>query len=331
MKKLKILVIRLSAIGDIIWTTPVIRGLKEQLDQVEVHFCTKYQYRKILENNPYLDHIHYLKDEKRGLQKLISSLKTEKYDYIIDLHKNLRTSWIKFKLRRKSRAYHKLTLYRWLFIKFKINLMPKIHVADRYMKTVKFLGVEPDGKGLDYFIDDTDQVSPALLPESHRKGYIAFVIGASAYTKKLPFEKLKELCLRINQPIILVGGPDAYEEGERLVKTFENHPSLSVYNACNKYNISQSASIVAQAQLVFGHDTGLTHIAAAFKKKVYIIFGGTSPLGFWPYETPYTILENNTIDCRPCSKSGRDSCPQGHFKCLREIHFDFEIPEFISK
>ena len=106
---------------------------------------------------------------------------------------------------------------------------------------------------------------------------------------------------------------------------------MRLFNACGKYNISQSASIVSQATLVFGHDTGLTHIAAAFKKKVYIIFGSTSPLGFWPYETPHTILENNDINCRPCSKSGRDICPQGHFKCLKEIHFDFEIPEFISK
>ena len=202
MKKLKILVIRLSAIGDIIWTTPVIRGLKEQLDQAEIHFCTKYQYRKIVENNPYLDQIYYLKDEEKGLQKLIEALKPEKYDYIIDLHKNLRTSWIKFKLWRKSRSYHKLTLNRWLFIKFKINTMPKIHVADRYMNTVKFLGVKPDGKGLDYFIDKKDQVALNTLPESHQKGYIAFVIGASASTKKLPFEKLKELCLRINQAIM---------------------------------------------------------------------------------------------------------------------------------
>ena len=200
---------------------------------------------------PYLDQIYYLKDEEKGLQKLIEALKPEKYDYIIDLHKNLRTSWIKFKLWRKFRSYHKLTLNRWLFIKFKINTMPKIHVADRYMNTVKFLGVKPDGKGLDYFIDKKDQVALNTLPESHQKGYIAFVIGASASTKKLPFEKLKELCLRINQAIILVGGPDSVEEGEHLSKAFENHPQVRLFNACGKYNISQSASIVVTGNFGF--------------------------------------------------------------------------------
>ncbi|MDX2305814.1 MAG: glycosyltransferase family 9 protein [Microscillaceae bacterium] len=331
MKALKILIIRLSAIGDIVWTTPVIRGLKEQVSGAEVHFCTKAQYHKIVEANPYIDKIYYLKDEQNSLRELIHTLDQEKYDYVIDLHKNLRTTWIKFKLNRKSRSYHKLSLHRWLFINLKINWMPPIHVADRYLNTVKFLGVKPDGKGLDYFIAKDDRVSVMELPQSHQGGYVAFVIGASEYTKKLPHNKLVELCHKINQPLILVGGPEDQEEGNRLVKYFENHPQICIFNACGKYNISQSASLVAQARMVFGHDTGLTHIAAAFKKKVYIIFGSTSPLGFWPYETPYKVLENNRIKCRPCSKSGRANCPRKHFKCLKEIHFDFEIPQFMPK
>ncbi len=325
---MKVLIIRFSAIGDIVWTSPVIRGLKEQIPGLELHYCTKYQYRSMMSHNPYLDKVHYLKD---SLRQLTTQLQQEKFDYIIDLHKNLRTAWIKFRLGVKAFSYRKLTWERWLFINFKINRMPPVHVADRYMDTVKPLGVEPDGKGLDYFIAQKDEVSLDSLPEIYQDGYVALVIGASEPTKKLPIRKLKELCHKINHPIILIGGQEDHDTAEQLIQEFRSPRPIPLYNACGSYNISQSASLVKQADLVFGHDTGLTHIAAAFKKKTYAIFGSTSPLGFHPYQTDYAILENKSLNCRPCSKSGRRVCPKKHFKCMREIEFDFDISRKHSK
>jgi len=328
---------RFSSIGDIAWTTPVIRCVKKQLAGVELHYCTKQCYKSLVEANPYLDKIHYLDN---SLGELITELKKEKYDFIIDLHRNIRTSIIKMSLGVKSKAYDKLRIKRFLYTNFQINLMPNCHVVDRYFEAAAPLGIENDGDGLDYYIPEKDEVELEWLPETHQKGFVAFVIGATGWTKILPYEKMVELCDKINKPIVLIGGKEDFETGDKIEKFFNtptNDNQLDeglkelgkkavIFNACGKFNLSQSASLVKQAQVVFGHDTGLTHIAAAFKKTVFSIWGGTVPNNFYPYKTKFYLIENTKLNCRPCSKSGRSKCPKGHFKCMKDLVFDFYIP-----
>lgn len=331
----KILIIRFSSIGDLVWTTPVIRCIKQQLPGVELHFCTKIQYKSMLEANPYLDKLHFLED---SIGPLINNLKKEKFDFIVDLHRNIRTALIKLRLNTRSRAYDKLRIKRFLYTNFQVNFMPNCHVVDRYFEAVTPLGVKNDDRGLDYFIPEKDEVERNWLPKTHQKEYVAFVIGATGWTKILPFTKMIELCDKINKPIVLVGGKEDMEAGDRL-ENFFNSPKdefseglrklgkrTVIFNACGKFNLSQSASLVKEAQLVFGHDTGLTHIAAAFRKTIFSIWGGTVPNNFYPYGTRFFLLENTKLKCRPCSKSGRSKCPKGHFKCMNDLVFDFNIP-----
>src|SRR3989339_812370 len=101
----KLLVIRFSSIGDIVLTTPVIRCLKEQLPEVEIHYLTKKQYIPILQSNPYITKIHLFKD---NFQELVPKLKAERFDYIVDLHKNLRSHYIRFKLGINATSFPKL-------------------------------------------------------------------------------------------------------------------------------------------------------------------------------------------------------------------------------
>jgi heptosyltransferase-2 len=311
---MKILIIRFSAIGDIVWTTPVVRMLKNQIPNLTLHYATKPQYKSMLEANPYIDKLHFL---GKKLGDLIQELKNENFDLVIDLHKNLRSLRIRWALGKKVYTYQKQNWKRWLLIWTKINLM-KEHICDRYQKAVLPLGVKPDGKGLDYFIKSTDEINlKQYFPHTHQTNFAAFVIGASTFTKKLPHHKLVELSQKIQLPIILVGGKEDKQEGEKLAQT---NPS-KIINTCGKFNISQSASILKQAKLTIGHDTGLTHIAAAFSGKVYIIFGSTHPSGYTPYCQNYEVLENQELSCRPCSRSGREKCPKGHFKCMNDLVF----------
>ena len=92
---MKILVIRFSSIGDIVLTSPVVRCLKKQLPDAEIHFLTKYSYKEIIEHNPYIDVKHFLKDDFSGI---VRDLKKEKFDFVVDLHNNLRTLKIKIVL-----------------------------------------------------------------------------------------------------------------------------------------------------------------------------------------------------------------------------------------
>ena len=134
-----------------------------------------------------------------------------------------------------------------------------------------------------------------------------------------------DLCRKINHPIILLGGKEDFTEGEAVRNAIGTD---SVFNACGKYNFNQSASIIEMAKIVFTHDTGLMHVAAAFKKRIYSIWGNTVPgFGMYPYQTSFEIIENNHLPCRPCSKIGYKKCPKKHFKCMNELSFDFDINE----
>jgi len=334
---MKILILRFSSIGDIVLSTPVIRSVKTQLDNAEVHYATKKAYAPVIAENPYLDKIHYLDGSLKGLIKV---LRKEHYDIIIDLHKNLRTRIIKLALQVKSYSFNKLNKEKWLLTTFKINRLPNQHIVDRYMQTVHHLGVSTDNLGLDYFIPEKDEMPIDWLPESHQQGYVALVIGAKFNTKKLPVNRLIELCDRINKPIVLLGGKEDEEVAGQLESFFhkqeKNKPyeeglrdlgkKAIVFSAVGKCNLNQSASLIKQARWVFTHDTGLMHIAAAFKKEMYTIWGNTIPaFGMYPYRTQFTVFENNKIDCRPCSKIGYAQCPKGHFKCMNEVTFDFYL------
>lgn len=334
----KILILRFSSIGDIVLTTPVIRVLKAQLNGAEIHYCTKKSYYPLLEANPYIDKIHLLEDK---LPDLIGKLKAEKFDFVVDLHHNLRTLLIKRALGASSASFNKLNKEKWLYVNFKVNKLPNVHIVDRYLETVKPLGVKPDALGLDYFIPDRDEVEPDWLPPGFQKEFAAYAIGGQFATKRLPVNRMIELCDRINKPVVLLGGKEDFETGEEIVRFFERsevsasyeeglqqlNKKTTIFNACGKLNINQSASVVRQSIAVFTHDTGLMHIAAAFKKRVFSIWGNTTPhFGMYPYRTRFSVFENNQLGCRPCSKLGHNQCPKGHFKCMNDLVFDFYLP-----
>ena len=317
---MKFLIIRFSSIGDIVLTTPVVRCLKKQLPDSEIHFLTKESFGTIVENNPYIDKVHLL---AHSWETVVHELKLESYDYIIDLHHNLRTLRLKKDLGIASFPFNKLNIQKWIYTNLKWNMMPDVHIVDRYMKTIESFGVKNDGEGLDYFISGDDEVKQGDIPASHHLGYIGLVIGAAHNTKKLPVEKLNELCSKIAHPIILLGGKEDKENAQQIASV----DPIKIYNACGKFNLNESADLVRKSKLIITHDTGLMHIAAAFKKKIISVWGNTVPeFGMYPYygkdQIPNSKFEIRGLRCRPCSKIGYAKCPRGHFKCMKQISMD---------
>jgi len=318
----KVLIIRFSSIGDIVLTTPVIRCLKQQTD-LEVHFLTKKSFAATLKGNPYIDKLWTI---DKDINELSQTLLTEVYAWIIDLHGNLRTRELKTRLslnalrhlrpRPKNRTFPKLNLQKVLLTRFGINWMPDVHIVDRYLQTVRDLGVINDGKGLDYFISPEDEVN--LEAEGLPEKYIAFVIGAAHATKRLTSPQMVEFCRNSKQPIVLLGGPAEAEVGKVIAACLDH-----VHNACGRFKLGGSADLVRKAATVVTHDTGLMHVAAAFRKPIVSIWGNTVPdLGMYPYLPGQEALEKQRrqevvgLSCRPCSKVGHQACPQGHFRCI---------------
>ncbi len=313
---MRLLFIRFSSIGDIVLTTPAIRCAKQQIPGVEIHLLTKASMKELVMDNPYIDHCHFLGQD---INQTISELKKFEFDYVIDLHHNFRSWKIKNALGIKAFSYQKLSIKKWLLAKLHINLLPTTHVCDRYLATLKHFNIVNDGQGLDYFFPVNNTFTAAHLPTSHQAGFIAFVIGASYYNKKMPVQKWIQLAASLKKPIVLIGGKVDVAEANLIAQSYPNY----IYNACGKFSLQESASILQMSKVVVSHDTGFLHVAAALKKPTITIWGATSPaLQFEAYyPSQNTPAHFNSIvphlHCQPCTKQGDAHCPQGHFACMQ--------------
>jgi len=314
---MKFLVIRFSSIGDIVLATPAIRCLKNRYPDCELHFLTKKKMKAVTEANPYIDQFHYFDGD---FKQMARSLEAENFDYVIDLHKNLRTYRLRFFLKAKWYSYQKLSMQKFLLTKLHIDLMPATHITTRSLQALLPLDVKDDGRGLDYFIPEQDKIDRKTLPAFLQNGFGAVVIGASYFTKKLPPEKLTELVNRLDCPLILIGGPEDKAAGDQIIGATTNSKA---WNGCGAFSLNGSADLIRQSDWVVSHDTGLQYIACAFNKRVMAIWGGTSPkLAVEPYygtANPPNFRNYIVPDlpCQPCSNFGLKSCPRGHFKCMR--------------
>lgn len=326
---MKILIIRLSSIGDIILTTPVVRCVKTKYPNAEIHYCTKKNYTPLLEYNPYVDRIIPF---EKSLKSLIREIKKESYDYVIDLHHNVRTLRIKLALPNRTAVYsfRKMNIRKLIAVKFHLStILPRIHIVDRYMAACKNLDVKNDQQGLDYFFPPDFTIEP--LPEKFSDKYIALVIGAQFQTKQLPVYKLIEVCQKSPySQFVIVGGTEDIERGEEIVSKCPN-----ALNVCGKYSLHGSAALVKNASLVITNDTGMMHIAAAFNKKIISIWGNTIPeFGMYPYlpvhPSFFSIHEVKNLSCRPCSKIGYKKCPRGHFNCMEKQNVEKIVEDINS-
>jgi heptosyltransferase-2 len=324
---IKFLVIRFSSIGDIVLTSPVVRIINKQIENPEVHFLTKTQYGPILSNNPYIDKIYIL--EKQEFTELINILKYEHFDYIIDLHNNIRTHKIKNRLKVPDFSFDKLNYKKWLLVNFKKNKLPNIHIVDRYLETLKLFDVKNDNCGLDYFLSEEDEYDLNKFSLNKEK-FVALVIGAKHFTKRMPNEIIIKLISKIKGKIVLLGGPEDVENSKIVLNKTENN---NIINLCGNISLNQSAYIISKSNIVLTHDTGLMHIASAFKKDIISIWGNTVPeFGMFPYLSgeKSRIFQVEGLKCRPCSKIGFSKCPKKHFNCMNLLNIK-EIADYINQ
>ncbi|MBL7964259.1 MAG: glycosyltransferase family 9 protein [Flavobacteriales bacterium] len=311
---MKLLLLRFSSIGDIVLTSPVLRCVKGQVKDVEIHFATKKSFADLVRYNPHVSAVHELGDD---MSELIRRLKGERFDAVLDLHHNLRTSRIKRALGVPAHSFPKLNIEKWMLVNFRWDRMPPVHIVDRYLSTAAHLGVKNDDRGLELFLPADREVPITSLPEPHQKGYTAMAIGAAHATKRLTPHRLIELAGLVQGPIVLIGG----KEDQVVAGGIASAIGGRVYDATGKYDILASASLIRQARAVVAHDSGAMHIACAFGRPVVSIWGSTVPaFGMGPYQPQHperaVISEVPGLGCRPCSKIGFDHCPKGHFHCM---------------
>ncbi len=310
----KLLIIRLSSLGDVLLSTPLIRTIKEKYPQIEVDYLVKERYKDILIQNPYLNNLHTYSGDKSRIVELIDSLKNQDYELIIDLQNNLVSKKIRSFLKTSEIKFNKNNLDKLLLVRLKINRLkdaPPIPV--RYALVLEEFQL--DDNGLDLF---TDKTTSGLLKEKKYK-YIGFCPGSRHFTKMWPKEyyiRLGELLIKEDYNIVLFGGKDDKKTCKEISSKISGSIDLS-----NDDDILQTAADMKICDAIICNDSGLMHAACALKVPVLTFFGSTvKEFGFTPYKNRNIILENNSLSCRPCTHIGKSYCPRGHFRCMLDIN-----------
>ncbi len=317
IEQMKVLIIRFSSIGDIVLSTPLLRVLAQHNDEkYEIHYITKEIFASVIENNPYVDKLYTFKKE---ITELISQLKKEEYNFIIDLHHNLRSRRLISLLHKPAKSFNKLNYEKWLRVHLKIDILPHEHIVERYINTVSFLGFHYDGEGLEYYITEQDEAVFDRINYSKNQNYVILVVGGAHFTKQIPDDMLVKIAKEAKQKVVLLGGKNDMDKASSI----ESQIGGAAFNLVGKLSLNESAALIKYAQKIVTPDTGLMHIAAAFKIEILSLWGNTIPeFGMYALlpnakQQLNHIFEVKGLSCRPCSKIGYAKCPKKHFNCMR--------------
>lgn len=310
----KFLIVRFSSIGDIVLTSPIIKALK-QIPNAEIHFITKAKFKDTLINNPNIDRLFTFEKE---ISEVLKELRLQKYDLIIDLHNNLRSLRLKLALGVRRVKFDKLNFKKWLFVNFKINVLPKKHIVERYFDTLEELKIGKEIPNTEYFISEQDDKKALDFKQSLGENYIALVVGGAHFTKQIPVEIFDKIIPHLKHPIVLMGGRFDKKKAEKIIEGHHN----KIFNLCGELSLNESAAVLKYASIVLTSDTGMMHIAACFEKPIVSVWGNTVPeFGMYPFylgdnHAKSYIFQVNDLSCRPCSKIGFRDCPKNQFDCM---------------
>lgn len=327
----KVLIIRLSSIGDILLSTPFLRVLHQRFPKTQIDFILKKQYLDLLRTNPYLYNIFAYDTNSgwKGLKHIKRQINRQHYDLIIDIHKNFRSIWLRQVKNADVVTHRKYVFKRFLLVKLGLNYYKEtIPVYKRYINSMAYFGVRDDGNGLEFYLDqhENKKIQHVLNHKGYKKDKrtICIAPGAGFVTKRwLPeyytvlAQKLIDEC---DVQILLLGD----HHDRPVTNQIEQGVTGPVINLAGELTLMESACALNAGKLVVTNDTGLMHLATALKKKTVAIFGPTvRELGFFPYGKQSIVIENRSLKCRPCTHIGRDRCPAKHFKCMKDIEPDY--------
>jgi lipopolysaccharide heptosyltransferase II len=335
----KILVIRFSSLGDIILTTPLIKLLKESFPSAEIDYCTKEDYRELMNSNPYIRKIIAVGSDFdfARLKQLKNTISLGGYDLIIDAHNNLRTFYLRFFLRFKSKilVFKKYSLRKFLLVKFKINLMKKLPpIAQRYFKIIEPVTEKKDVSTLPEIFTNSsakekiNNIFKELSINPNNK-IIAIAPSSKHFTKTYPAELYIELINKFDKDIsvLLIGKGNDIMQIEQIREKIPGN----IYNLCNILSVIELAELLKRCSLFISGDTGPMHIAEAMNVPLIMLAGSSvREFGFYPQSEKAVVVENNNLKCRPCSHIGLSACPLGHFQCMMELNPDMILNQINS-
>ena len=325
---MRILIIHTAFIGDIVLSTPLIKKIKDTYPDSDITYVTTPSGEAILKNNPHLNNI--IVYDKRGEHKGISGvwqlgkrLRYENFNMVITPHRYLRSSILSWLSRSPIRKGYDIASGSCLFTE-KIKYDRTKHEVDKLLSFVA-----PENKKryeIELYPGEKEKMKGDNLWKENLledKKVVVLAPGSKWFTKQWPVEYFNKLAKSLkklsNVRLIVVGGKDEIN----LPIEKEN-----IIDMRGKTSLLELADILSRADVVVTNDSSPIHIASAFKKpRIFALFGPTiEKFGFFPWSLNSKVFQVDGLKCRPCGIHGGKSCPEKHFKCMRDI-----LPEEVFK
>lgn len=325
---MKILIIRMSSIGDVILTTPVLKAFKEKYPDSKIDFLVLDQFKDAISELEYIDNIILFNKKKndglKNILKFAENLKRNNYDYVFDLHSKFRSKVIAKKLGVKTYTYRKRVWWKSLLVKLRlIKYQVDDTIVKNYFGAFKEFDLDYRGEDLDFGFSKADSKKldsyiglPVMAPRASKntKEWTAEGFGNLA---RLLFQKY-------GVKTILIGGKNDIPRCEEIDRISGNNCII----LAGKLSLKESGALLSRAKFLVTNDSGPFHIARGVKCKTFVIFGPTSP-GMFEFGKDDTLIYAG-VECSPCSLHGDKECPKKHFKCMRDIKAE-DVLEIIVK
>jgi heptosyltransferase-2 len=321
----RILVIRLSSMGDILLTTPVLRLLREHCPRMRIDFLVKVAYQDLLRAHPCIDRL-ILFDDRQTLWQTLRALRRTRYDVVLDLHRTLRSHLLYSGLSARCKlAYNKRTIRRALLVHLGWNtLRAMTPVPELYAVPLRSLGIREPLAGLEMYLEPgsqemTQRYLAQVFPVGLERSLLALAPGARWPTKRWPVERFaavaQELAAAYRAAVVILGE----KEDIPLARELSCRLSVPVLSSAGELSLMQTAALLQRCRLLLSNDSGLMHMATALKVPVVAIFGPTvQEFGFYPFQARARVV-STALSCRPCSTKGSARCPRGHHHCMQHV------------
>ena len=325
----RVLFLRFSAIGDVILISPLLRIFFEAYPHTKIDVLVKDKFSSLLAYHPLVNEVIIIPDKPSfwDLIRIIQKLRRFNYDIIFDLQKHWRSYFISFFCGTSSTyRYKKFSFKRFFLVYFKKNLYKGIpeSVPLRYFLAFHKLNIGwKNCKPEIYYTESIQKKANSLLPSDNKNNLIALAPGGGRKTKrwlsKYYIELINMLQTSFKLNVLLLGGVD----DKSICDEIENGLNNRITNLSGQTTLLETAAVLQHCQMIICNDTGLMHMAAALDRKIVAIFGPTVvEFGFFPFTDKFKVVEHESLDCRPCSYHGTDTCPKKHFNCMKEISPD---------
>lgn len=319
---MKALIVQTAYIGDVVLATPLIEAVSRRYPGIEISFLTIHYSAPILKNHPRLKEVIIL--EKRGTEsnksflRIMKKLKREEFDLAITPHRSLRSALLVRLAGIPRRIGFDRSAGKWMFNDV-VKYRKDYHEVKR---NLSLIGMESAVITPAIFPGVDAQVAAGKILDAWRiRGtFIAIAPGSIWPTKRWPVEHYRESIGKLRAkgfpPVILVG---ARGERELCEMAGSGHSGYAFVSA-GRLDPLESAALLKKAAVLIANDSAAGHIAAAVGTKVITIFGATAPsFGFAPYGGGHRIAELADLYCHPCKVHGSKKCPEGHFRCMRDL------------